>query len=86
MNDISKQLVDAAAAAMAGDEAPDAVALWRGPVRPVVAAVLSKLADLMEYEDIDEEWPDSGDLNLLAEDIWDSTLAVLVGGENGDKA
>jgi hypothetical protein len=62
VNDDSKQLVEAAGVVLDEFVGPDLTGR-------AVAAVLRRLAGLMAAEDMDSEWPDSGDLELLADDI-----------------
>ena len=59
MNDTSQQLVTAAA---------DAAALTAHQAQLATAAVLRKIAELID-EDADSGWPDADDLVVLADDI-----------------
>lgn len=65
-SDAAVRLVIAARTALAGrGTAVD----FTGFAKAATAAVLRELAELMDDEGTDEDWPDSGDLGLLADDI-----------------
>lgn len=62
MNDTSKELVGAAEAVLGEFVGPELTGR-------TVVAVLRQLAAQMAAEETDSEWPDFGDLELLADDI-----------------
>jgi hypothetical protein len=65
--DAAVRLVIAARKALTGQGSTDLT--YDALAKAATAAVLRELVELMDDEGTDEDWPDSGDLELMADDI-----------------